>query len=247
MEDMRSPSGPVLVLLPGLDGTGALLAGFRCALATRIRTSVVSYPRDPDVGYAGLEGVVRALLPRDEPFVLLAESFSGPIGISIAASRPAGLRGLILVSSFARNPRPLLAPLRPLVGLLPIRRVPIRLLAWPALGRFATPALRARLADVLSRMPPSVVRSRLRAVLEIDVTRLLPKIDVPVLHIRASEDRLVPRSASGAFSAIPRLRFLEVEGPHFLLQACPSAAAAHVEAFLREMHGPTDGAADGAA
>src|SRR5262245_52178733 len=106
MDDMRPPSEPALVLLPGLDGTGALLAGFRRTLGPGIRTIVVSYPPDPDIGYVALEGVVRALLPQDQPFVLLAESFSGPIGISIAASRPVSLRGLILVSSFARNPRP---------------------------------------------------------------------------------------------------------------------------------------------
>jgi pimeloyl-ACP methyl ester carboxylesterase len=234
---MQPPPEPALVLLPGLDGTGALLAGFRRALPAGIRTVIVSYPPDREIDHAGLESIARALLPRDEPFVLLAESFSGPIGISIAASHPAGLRGLILVCSFARNPRPLLAPLRPLVRLLPIRRVPIGLLAWPTLGRFVTPSLRAQVADVLSRLPPSVVRNRLRAVLEVDVTGLLPNVDVPTLYLRASEDRLVRKSASGAFSAIPQIRLAEVEGPHFLLQACPSAAAAHVEAFLRDVAG----------
>ena len=220
-----------------MDGTGLLLAGFRRALDPAIRTVVVSYPPDQEIDYTGLEGIVRGQLPQDEPFVLLAESFSGPIGISIAASRPAGLCGLILVCSFARNPRPLLAALRPLVWLLPIRRAPIGLLAWPTLGRFATPALRSELAEALARVSPFVVRSRLRAVLEIDVVGLLPKVDVPILYLRASQDRLVPRSASGAFSAIAQIRFAQVEAPHFLLQACPSAAAAHVEAFLREVPG----------
>jgi hypothetical protein len=54
-------------------------------------------------------------------------------------------------------------------------------------------------------------------------------------YLRASEDRLVPRSASHELSAIPRIRFADVEGPHFLLQAKPTAAAAHVQAFLREI------------
>ena len=54
---------------------------------------------------------------------------------------------------------------------------------------------------------------------------------LPVLYLRASRTG----SASAELSAIPRIRFVEVEGPHFLLQAKPSAAAAHVQAFLREM------------
>ena len=166
---MRRPSEPALVLLPGMDGTGALLAGFRRALDPAIRTVVVSYPPDQEIGYAGLEGSPRAQLPQDEPFVLLAESFSGPIAISIAASRPAGLRGLILVCSFARNPRPLLAaaassglapadPLGASRACLPGRRSAAlrRLTCGPSCGRPA-------------RVSPSVVRRRLRAVLEIDV------------------------------------------------------------------------------
>jgi pimeloyl-ACP methyl ester carboxylesterase len=226
---------PSLVLLPGLDGTGALFRGLLDALDPDIRTVVVSYPQDRDMDYAGLERIVRSRLPEPHPFVIFAESFAGPMAVTIAASRPAGLRGLILSCSFARNPRPLLAPLRPLVRLLPIRAVPAVLLAVPALGRFATPALRSALTEALSRVPAAAVRSRLHAVLGADVTAHLDSIDVPALYLRASEDRLVPQSVSDDFRALPGVRFAEIEGPHFLLQARPAEAAAHVEAFLREV------------
>jgi pimeloyl-ACP methyl ester carboxylesterase len=71
-------------------------------------------------------------------------------------------------------------------------------------------------------------------VLGVDVAALLARVDVPVLYLRASEDWLVPKSASDDFAALPCIRFADIEGPHFLLQAKPSEAAAHVEAFLRE-------------
>jgi pimeloyl-ACP methyl ester carboxylesterase len=122
-----------------------------------------------------------------------------------------------------------------LIRLLPIRWAPIVLLAWPTLGRFGTPALRSQLGEAVSRVSPSVIRKRLSAVVEVDVSALLARVDVPVLYLVASEDRLVPRSASDELTAIPRIRFAEIEGPHFLLQARPSVAAAHVEAFLREV------------
>jgi pimeloyl-ACP methyl ester carboxylesterase len=224
-----------LVLLPGLDGTGLLFRAFLKMLDPAIRTAVVCYPPDRDMDYAGLEAVARASLPEKEPFVLLAESFSGPIAIAIAASRPAGLRGLILSCSFASNPRPLLAPLRPLVRFLPVRAAPARLLAALALSRFATSALWTEFAKALSSVSPSVIRGRLHAVLGVDVSAFLSRIDVPVLYLRASEDRLVPRSASHGFSAMPRIRFVEIEAPHFLLQAKPAEAAAHVRAFVREI------------
>jgi pimeloyl-ACP methyl ester carboxylesterase len=150
-------------------------------------------------------------------------------------TKGAGLRGLILVCSFARNPMPFLAPLAPLIRLLPIRLAPIALLAWPALGSFATTNRRVELGEALSRVSPAVIRKRLRAVVEVDVSALLSRVAVPVLCLRASADRLVPSSASEELAAIPRIQFAEVEGPHFLLQANPSAVTSHVRGFMREV------------
>jgi hypothetical protein len=56
---------------------------------------------------------VRAALPTRGRFVLLAESFSGPLAIRIAADPPSALVGLILCVTFARNPYPSLAWARP--------------------------------------------------------------------------------------------------------------------------------------
>jgi pimeloyl-ACP methyl ester carboxylesterase len=226
---------PRLVILPGLDGTGRLLRDFRRAIGPHARTILVSYPADQPLDYTALEAIVRSRLPTRKPFVLLAESFSGPIAISIAANRPAGLRGLILACSFARNPIPMLAPLGPSIRLLPIRWAPVALLAWTTLGRYATPTLRSELADALRRVSPSVIRKRLRLVVDVDVSPLLARVAVPILYLRASEDRLVPRSGSYALAAMPHVRFVEIEGPHFLLQANPSTAAAYVQEFLREV------------
>jgi pimeloyl-ACP methyl ester carboxylesterase len=226
---------PRLVILPGLDGTGRLLRDFRRAIGPHARTILVSYPADQPLDYTALEAIVRSRLPTRKPFVLLAESFSGPIAISIAANRPAGLRGLILACSFARNPLPMLAPLGPSIRLLPIRWAPVALLAWTTLGRYATPTLRSELADALRRVSPSVIRKRLRLVVDVDVSPLLARVAVPILYLRASEDRLVPRSGSYALAAMPHVRFVEIEGPHFLLQANPSTAAAYVQEFLREV------------
>src|SRR5688572_22597921 len=176
-----------LAILPGLDGTGLLVRGFCAALDPSVPTTLISYPIDRHLDYAALEAITRSRLPK-EPFVLLAESFSGPIALSIAVTRPPGLRGLILACSFARNPRPALAPLRPLIRLLPVHWAPAALLAWPTLGRFTNPALRSAIANALRRVSPAVIRSRLRAVAEVDVSPLLRQIDVPVLYLRASAD-----------------------------------------------------------
>ena len=100
---------PTLVLLPGLDGTGILFEPLARALGVDLDVRVVRYPSDPTLGYRELESLARAALPTDRPFVILGESFSGPIAIRLAADSPPGLVGLILVVTFARNPYPLLA------------------------------------------------------------------------------------------------------------------------------------------
>ena len=89
-----------LVLLPGMDGTGELFDPFLASISGSFEPIVVDYPPNESFGYERLEEVARANLPADGPYVLLAESFSGPIAISIAASVPKGLVALVLCCHF---------------------------------------------------------------------------------------------------------------------------------------------------
>ena len=222
-----------LVLLPGLDGTGLLFANFARFFGADVKIIVASYPTDVALGYSELEPIARSFLPKDQPFVLLGESFSGPIAISIAASRPPGLLGLVLCCSFMRSPRPSLAVLRPLLSVVPVASLPLALLSFFVLGRFSSPALRRSLVESLARVSPSVLRARARAALSVDLSPVLSRVDVPVLYLRASEDRVVPQSASQAIVALaPATKVVEFSAPHFLLQALPSQAATTVREFM---------------
>ena len=230
-----------LVLLPGLDGTGLLLADFAASFGADVEIIVASYPTDAALGYSELEPIARTFLPKEQPFILLGESFSGPIAISIAASRPPGLLGLVLCCSFARSPRPWLAIFRPLLSVVPVASLPLALLCFFVLGRFSSPALRRTLAESLTRLAPSALRARARAALSVDVSAKLPRVDVPVLYLRAAEDRIIPKSASQVIVALaPATKLVEFSAPHFLLQTFPSQAAAAVCKFL-ECHGGTRG------
>lgn len=222
-----------LILLPGLDGTGLLLKDFANAFGSEVEVIVVSYPTDTPLDYSELESVARSFLPQDKPFFLLAESFSGPIGISIAASSPPGLLGLILCCSFALNPVPMLAPLRPLVGAFPLSSVPVRMLGFFLLGRFSSPELLGALAKSLALVPIPVLLARARAVLAVDVSAALPRIQVPVLYLRAADDRVVPRSSAELVaSLVPQTKIVEFDAPHFLLQIFPSTSASEVAEFI---------------
>src|SRR5439155_22620184 len=107
----------------------ALLAGGRTLLveqeAMGVEAMVVKYPPDRALDYAELEALVRATLPTQRSFLLVGESFSGPVAVALAASSPVGLRGLVLVCSFVRSPIALPRVLHPLISLLPVWLVPI--------------------------------------------------------------------------------------------------------------------------
>ncbi|HET8734682.1 MAG TPA: alpha/beta hydrolase, partial [Anaeromyxobacteraceae bacterium] len=112
---MAKPRPLPVMLLPGLDGSADLFARFLGAATGALDFRRVPYPRDRFLGYAELEALVRARLPAGEPFAILGESFGGPLALRVAASRPAGLVGLVLVATFHRKPaNPIIARAAPL-------------------------------------------------------------------------------------------------------------------------------------
>lgn len=159
-----------LVLLPGLDGSGKLFAPFVEALEPGLDVKVIRYPDDASLGYLALEAFVRSSLPVAQPFVLLGESFSGPIAISIAARPPANLLGAVLCCTFASNPRPRLSSFQLLLPLVSHRTVPLAVSSSVLLGRYSTGTLRNVLLRVLDTLSPQLLRARLREVIHVDVT-----------------------------------------------------------------------------
>jgi pimeloyl-ACP methyl ester carboxylesterase len=225
-----------LMLLPGMDGTGHLFAPLIAALGPDLKARVVSYPADELLGYEALAAIARAALPADEPFILLGESFSGPIAVMLAAEGHAQLRGVVLCCSFVCNPRPLLAGLRVLLKLLPFAGAPMGILNRLLLGGFSTPALRAALADAVGKVAPKVMRERLRAVVGVDVSGRLADLRVPCLYLQATRDNVVPESAARLVAALrPDTKLVRIAAPHCLLQAAPAEAAAVLGTFIREV------------
>lgn len=222
-----------LVLLPGMDGTGELFRPLLNALGDQFKTQVIRYPVDKPLGYEALSTIVRSALPVNEPYVILGESFSGPIAIALAAEPHQMLKGLILCCTFARNPHPALT----WPGMfIPIGRVPTTLLSYLLLGRFSTAPLRSALAKAIGQVSLVTLRERVRAVMAVDVSAMLRNVNVPCVYLQASDDRLVPASASAHIKAVlPAAKVLQIDAPHCLLQAAPDEAARAVSAFMRDL------------
>lgn len=235
---MDEPPTAALCILPGLDGTARLLDRFiEAARPGFARIEAVAYPTDRVLGYRELEILARDALPKDMPVVLLGESFSGPVAISIAAADPPpNLVGLVLSTTFAKSPVPLLSPFAALTRFAPVRALPTAALDAVLLGRWSTPSLRAELVAALRCVDPDVLRARAAAALRVDVSGRLRRIAVPTLALRAKHDRLLrPAAVRGLVAGIANAQESAFDGPHLLLQTRAQACAECVAAFASRL------------
>src|SRR5512138_710960 len=104
------PTLPLFILLPGFDGSGQLFAPLLAEERLPFEPHVVALPADLPRGYEELVAWLEPRLPT-EPFGLLAESFSGPLAIRLAARHAERVTHLVLAATFLRSPlRSWLAP-----------------------------------------------------------------------------------------------------------------------------------------
>ena len=218
-----------IVVLPGLDGTGELLATFVERLSAYRRVQLVAYPPDRAMTYDELVALVVERAPR-KPFIILGESFSGPIAIEIAAVEKRVV-GLVLASSFARHPLPSL--FIPFGQLFNASWMPQRLIAAALLGRTRSLELQRRIGQVVARVPSKVIRVRIAEVLRVDKLKQLREVKCPILYLQARYDRMVSRKS---LNEIVRTQpQCQIHAPHMLLETHPQAAAEVVDRFCRAL------------
>ncbi|MGI9227160.1 MAG: alpha/beta fold hydrolase, partial [Gammaproteobacteria bacterium] len=86
---------PTLVLLPGFDGTGRLFSPIHKELFDCVNTIVLSYPNDKPMTYSDLCHYLKDELP-NSPYVILGESFGGPLAMLLSKYADENLKGIIL-------------------------------------------------------------------------------------------------------------------------------------------------------
>lgn len=217
--------------LPGFHGSSKLFEPMVAACPPDWELSPIELPCDIVSGYDELEEWLVSRLPTERCW-LIAESFSGPLALRLAAR---GLvAGLVLSATFVRSPVP-----------EALRRMPV-----DALVRVTPPRAAIRLAltggdDALAqavireveRLPKPVLAARLRALQTVDVTHLLPAIRVPILYLQATRDRVVPSRCADELTALrPDARVVRIDAPHLVLQTSPVEAWSAIERFVSE-HG----------
>jgi pimeloyl-ACP methyl ester carboxylesterase len=222
------------VVLPGLDGSARLLAPFLKAADGRLALRPIAYPPDEAIGYDALEAWLRPQLPASEPFGLVAESFSGPLALRIAARPPPNLVGLALSTTFHRRPigalLSVLSPLAPLLLRLPLTRAAVRLLlAGDEAPIDLVDAVRAAVAAVPSR----TLIARASEALRVDATPDLRAARVPILLLAGRHDRLLRGSIIRDIRwQAPRTTIHLFDAPHLVLQLRAHQAMQEIASFL---------------
>ena len=228
-----------IVLLPGLDGTGTLFRPLIEQLPSRLRPVVVAYPGKEKIGYGDLLPGVMQLLPAREPFVILGESFSGPLALMAAASCPPGLLGVILCATFVRNPAWIRGKwLRHFVPDIAFRLYPWLSGAKALMGGYSSPALRESFRNAIGAVAPEVLAYRVREVMQVNVSDELLRCPVPILYLRGSRDLVVPKHNAREITARSNnVSEVTITVPHMLLQTRPREAATAISRFVDNIEG----------
>jgi len=230
----NSAMGLTTLLLPGMHGTSRLFDRLLKVLPHGISPRVIEYATDEVLGYDQL--LRRVEVPR-EPFAIVAESFSGPLAIRLAARGPTNLRGLVLAASFARSPRPIVPRwaaglVRSWLFRIPLPQAGIRRML---LGDDAPREELVEVCEEHRKVRPAVLAARIRAVLTVDVRDEFERIRVPILYLAGRRDRVVPpRVAQELQSLRPDLEMVTLDSPHAVLQRQPMEAASVIGRFLLE-------------
>lgn len=223
------------LFLPGMDGTGKLFASLQRLIVPELNPRVVVYPPNQARSYDELLDDIA--IPAG-PFAVVAESFSGPLGIRLANKHPSQLQALILVASFVRNPSIVATLTNSLFGRQLFRfGIPNIALRFLLLGMDSTNEEVRDLRSVLLSVEPDVLANRLQEITSVDVSNEFAEGTVPVLYLAGSRDRLVGTSVMMQMKRIrPNMRTHVLDAPHLVLQRRPEESARLISDFLLSKH-----------
>jgi len=229
-----------LILLPGLDGTGELFSDFINDLSEDITVTCIKYPELEQLGYTELVSYVQSRLPINEDFIILAESFSGPIAFELAKTELKHLKAIIFVASFLRKPNRVLMWL---VRILPLSIIlrhspPDFIIRKWLLGDSAKNEMVEKFKSILRRLPINIIKFRLREIYNLSINQIEYEsmLNIPVYFIKPTNDRLVHSDNFIDFEKrCSNIDLLTVDGPHFILQNKAKACADYVNQLVNKL------------
>lgn len=247
-------TGPALVFVPGMDGTGELF--YRqvptLARAYRVGTYALRDSGSMEDLVADLARVIRRVSP-DGRATLVGESFGGTVALSFALAHPDMVDRLVVLNSFSRFlPQGRLHLAIAILRALPFPWVVMslvrRLTAFRLHSRHTHKQEIRRFLAVTAQTTRAAYLSRLRVLRDFDVRARLGDIRVPTLFLASDRDHLVPAVAQARYMAerVPgaTLRILRGHG-HICLIAPNVDLGAMLEEWTDRSHDAGGAGGDG--
>ena len=208
---------PLILLIPGLDGTGRFFDSQLDALSAKYRALPWAFRPRTDFDFPDLvQELIQAI--KDEPpgsVTVVGESFGGAVALHFVLACPERACRLFLINAFSYYPRRFGIALGCRFshalrwdGVRSLKNYfSDRLLAAEGIPE----AGRRHYRKVVGMIDPAAYRRRLELVRAVDLRGRLSEISVPTLIFAAGRDKIVPSVRSAAFMAarIPNARVQE--------------------------------------
>lgn len=217
-----------LVILPGIDGTREVRAGLVSRLGRHRDVTLIDYPADAPSDYYQLYDYILPKLPEGR-FVVLGESYSGPMATLVAARLKERVQGLVLAVTFVTPPLP--APFRAITRWFGTGFLPLAVTDW-ILMNSEPGRVREAMHRAIETVPDAAIKARALAALGVDMRSALASVECPVLALEAKRDRLILGHCSRAIGeAKPGRRRVLIDGPHMILETNVEESAQVIERF----------------
>ncbi len=223
-------SGPPLVCVPGMDGTGKLFYRQTPLLAQDYRVATYALrdtASEMETLIDDLAGVTRSISPPNEPAIILGESFGGALALSFALERPELVRALVIINSFPRFlPQTRLRVVIPTLQVFPWKAMTLvrQFTATRLHSHFTHRDEIRRFLKLTTETTRRGYLNRLRILKHYDVRDQLHQITAPTLLLAAEEDHLVPSIEQAQYMAerLPRATSRVLDGHGHICLIAPN-------------------------
>ena len=201
-----------------MDGTGILFSLLIDLLPAFVQAKIVTYSTAEKQTYDELIQEIKLKLPV-VPFILLAESFAGPIAHELSLDKNIPIEKVILVASFLSSPRPKLsgiAELAPLKIFLSLQ-MPRAFIRYFCFGQYVDNKLVSLFRKAIERVDKGVLTFRLLQIARLKAPENIS--NTTCINFIATNDKLVPRRVGKKIeNHFDQVTTIELEVPHFLAQ-----------------------------
>ena len=222
-----------IILMPGLNGTEGLFKPFINKKPDYIEIVNVIYPTHEEMSYSELtQYVLKKLESIRDDFILVGESFSGPLALFVAQKNPKGLKGIVLVSTFISPPNLKIGKYLPWVLGFKLTKplYKIRSVLSKSKNMFFIEAI----SKELQKVSPHVLANRIKSVYSVNAHKALLQCHVPMVYFRGKYDIVVPKKNLVQMLMVRKdISVVEFPTQHFLLQSTPIKAWDAINSFMK--------------